>query len=132
MKGDLLRRQEATQATLDRFKSKAMVWGRTDCIAIGRWHLVQLGYVPPPLPRYRSLLGARRAAAKVGGIEALLDSLLERIPPASMLLGDLALMEGDGMDALTICVGAKVWGWHQDSDRPAAMTPLALKGAWRV
>ncbi|AHE57436.1 DUF6950 family protein [Sphingomonas sanxanigenens] len=130
---DLLRRQAATEATLARFRDKPLVFGRTDCVAIARWHLVQLGYLPPPLPKYRTAIGAARAASKVGGMEAMLDALLERITPAAALLGDLAMLEGDkGLPAIVICAGGKMMGWHEDSDRLVAMTPLAIKGAWRV
>lgn len=129
---EMLRRQEALNKTLTKYRDKAIDFKTVDCVRAARFHLLQMGHKPPPMPRYQSLIGARRAAAKVGGLEALLDSLLPRIAPAAMWLGDIALLEGDGGDAVAFCVGAKLAGWHQDAETMVNMTAPTVKGAWRV
>lgn len=130
---ELERRKEALEKTLAKYRDKPICWGKHDCIHLARFHMIQMGHMPPPLPQYRSLLGARKALEKAGGLIAVFDSLLPSIAPARMLPGDVAVMEGeDGIDAAVVCVGTKVAGWHGDHETIVNMTPLALKGAWRV
>lgn len=129
---DLLRRHAALDATLAKFRGKAIDWQAVDCVRMLRFHLVQLGYSPPPLPVYRNAKGARRALDRAGGMEKVLDALLERIPHASLLPGDVALLAGDGMDAVMLCAGHKLIGWHEDAGAMTAVTALEVKGAWRV
>ena len=63
---DLLRRHEATRATLEKYRGKGWSWeaGRT-CVHMARSHLVKMGHKPEALPRIRSLLAARRALAQL-------------------------------------------------------------------
>jgi len=130
---EMLRRQEALNKTLVKYRNRPLDFKTADCVRAARFHLVQMGHKPPPMPRYRSLIGAVRAAEKVGGLEALLDGLLPRIAPAAMWLGDIALLEGDGgLDAIVFNVGHKLAGWHQDAERMVNMTAPSVKGAWRV
>lgn len=130
---EMLRRQSALNKTLAKYRHKAIDFKTVDCVRAARFHLVQMGHKPPPMPRYSSLIGARRAAEKVGGLEALLDSLLPRIAPAAMWLGDIALLEGEGgLDAVVFNVGHKLAGWHQDADMMSNLTAQQVKGAWRV
>ena len=101
-------------------------------------HLKNMGRNPPTLPRVRSALGARRALKERGweSVEAMLDSMLERIAPAEMMLGDVAIVPGDGgLYAIFVCAGPlKVFGWREDAP---ALVLLdigldELTGAWRV
>lgn len=130
---ELLRRQQALERTLAKYRNRPIDFKTVDCVRAARFHLLQLGHKPPPMPRYQSLIGARRAADKVGGLEALLDSLLPRIAPAAMWLGDIALLEGEGaLDAVYFNLGGKLAGWHETAEHMVNVTALSVKGAWRV
>lgn len=133
---DLLRRQKATEATLAKYRDKPFSWKDSNtCLHMLRFHLRQMGHKPEPLPRIRSAIGARRALDERGwqDVGDLLDTLLPRIPHASMLLGDVAMFRsGDGFGAITISVGGKVLGWHDDAPGMTALEPVEIAGAWRV
>lgn len=138
---DLAQRVAATEKAVSRFRGKPFDWkNRRTCIHLARAQARALGHRPPPVPDMRSPTGARRALAATGhaSLEALLDSLFTRIPPASMWVGDLALMEGaDGLGGIVIAAGGKMMGYHADQldlglvnivpigDRP-------FVGAWRL
>lgn len=136
---DPVRRQEATQATLDRFKGKTFSWreGR-HCVRLAHAHLRQMGRRPPTLPRIRSLLAAKRALAERGwsGTGDMLDALLPQIPPAMMQLGDIATVEGEaGMDAVFICAGPRrLFGWREDEPGAVVLEVefSEIAGAWRA
>lgn len=133
-------RDAALQQTLGWIKGRRFAWWSADCIRLLRTHLVNNGHAPPPLPHYRSALGAKRALTKAGhaDLAALLDSLLVRIPPAAMLAGDVALIEaepeedGGGLGALVVSCGRKSIGWIGGSEEAVVMTVHAMKAAWRV
>jgi hypothetical protein len=133
----LILRQEALRATIARFQGKPFVWGTTDCWIMTRAHLRALGERPPATPRYRTALGAKKAL-KLRGFDSMadaIDSILPRISPAEMLPGDVAAVEGvEGLDALVICAGHKVFGWHEEADGPVFIVPKpgALTIAWRA
>ena len=130
---DLETRRVATEATLAKYRQRPLDYVRADCVRMVRYHLLQLGHRPPSMPRYRSPIGARRAYLQAGGLVAAFDAILPRIPHARMMLGDIAVLGGDeDMDAAVICVGHKVFGWHEDSDVPENLVPLQIKAAWRV
>lgn len=137
---DLVRRADATRATMVRYRTRAFAWDkRATCIHMARFHLRQMGHRPPTIPDIRSPLSARRALLATGhdSLAELLDSLLPRITPAAMLVGDLALFEGDpesgGLDSIGVCAGDKLLGWHADD--PSGIKPLIVSsfiGAWRA
>lgn len=131
---DLEQRRIATEATMAKYRDRTLDFKTADCIRMVRYHLLQRGHKPPPLPQYRSLIGARRALDKAGGMAAIFDGLLPRIAPARMLLGDICIVPGDGGDAAMICVGYKFWGWHQDHDGPVnnVIDLNNIGGAWRA
>lgn len=136
MSADLLRRDEALKKTLAKFKGAPFDWGKADCISMARSHLVAMGHKRvPKLPKYRDAAGAASALKETGfdTLEALLDSLLPRIAPASMLPGDLVLLEGEPpFDCVTICLGRKVLGFHQDAEGAEVLKVNQFKAAWRV
>lgn len=120
MKHDLKARTTATQATVDKFRNRAFDWHGTTCIHLLRFHLRQMGYRPPPIPRFQSPIGAKRALTAAGfdSVAALIDGLgLPRIAPAMMLVGDVAVVPGEGgWDAVWLCAGGKMIGWREDAD----------------
>lgn len=135
-KPDLLRRQQALEKTLTKYRRRAVDWKEVDCVRMLRSHLVAMGHRKvPKVPAYDSAAGAKRALKQAGfnSVEELLDSLLPRIPSASSLPGDVVLMEGEhGFDAVMLSVGQKVVGWHQDVTSMATIIPRQIKGAWRA
>ncbi|MFC3442794.1 DUF6950 family protein [Sphingobium rhizovicinum] len=135
---DLVRRAEATRLTLAKYRSRPFSWAdRATCIHLARHHLRNMGHKPPSIPDFRSALGAQKALLRQGhdDLHDLLDSLLPRIAPAQMLVGDLALIDGDGpFDSICVSAGGKLLGWHED-DASGIKPLLALTvplGAWRV
>lgn len=130
---ELERRRIATEATLAKYRGRTLDYVNADCVRMVRFHLLQMGHKPPALPRYQSIIGARRALLKAGGLVATFDAILPRIPHARMMLGDVAVLEGEGgMDAAVICLGHKVMGWHEESDKMVNLVPLEIKAAWRT
>lgn len=133
---DLLRRQKAVGKTLAKYRGKEFDWqAGCTCIHMLRFHMRQMGHKPEPLPRIRSAVGARRALDRRewSGVSDMLDSMLERIPPARMLLGDVAVFRSeDGFGAITISLGGKVMGWHDEAPMMTALEPIEIDGAWRV
>lgn len=133
---ELIRRKNAVEATLGRYRAKAFSWSSgCTCVHLARYHLRQMGHRPPTIPRVRSLLSAKRALKERGWQDtaAMLDSLLPRIPPAAMLLGDLAILEDDsGLGSIVVSTGGKCLGWHEDAPGMVVMEPHRISGAWRV
>ncbi|WP_112383358.1 DUF6950 family protein [Sphingomonas carotinifaciens] len=136
---DLEQRRLRTQAVVSRFQGRPFSWtGRRTCLHLARAQMRAMGHRPPKMPDLRSALSARSAllAAGFDDIEGLLDSLLPRIAPASMLIGDLALMDGDGpFDAIVIAVGGKVFGYAEGYDGLQVIQPVGpqpFRAAWRV
>jgi hypothetical protein len=141
MPSDLIRRRDATKATLAKFGKKGFDWSKGEtCIHMARFHLQRMGHKPERLPSIRSALTARRVLNERGWNDCgdVLDAQpgLYRIAPAQMLLGDLAMLpDADGFGAIYVCVDAqKAAGWREDYD---GMIILDLdfsqfSGAWRV
>lgn len=141
---DLNARAVATNATLARFRNRAFDWktGAT-CIHLARLQAKNMGYRVPAVPRFTSPRGALLALRKQGfdTLGALLDARFERIDPARMLIGDLAMLPGeegadDPLGAVMIFDGlTKLLGWH-DADpsrlRPIAHAQADISGAWRL
>ncbi len=72
-------------------------------------------------------------------LEAMMDALLTRIAPASMLPADIGLVEADPEDqevveTLVVSLGHKLWGWHPDQEELAIIEPNVgvIKVAWRA
>lgn len=133
---DLVRRNAALAKTLKKYRGKPFVWGESDCMTLFRSHMVAMGQKGlPKSPKYSNALGAKRALKSLGfdTVEALLDSLLPRISPAKALPGDVILVEGsEGLDCVTISVGFKAFGWHEDAEGAAILVHREVKGAWRA
>lgn len=126
-------RVERTNAVLERYRHRAFDWqAGTTCIHLFRSQAVAMGHTMPPLPLFRSALGARRALKARGAesVTGLIDAMLpgRRITPASMWVGDVGALPGeDGLDALLIWGGGKLLGWHGDD--PSRMVSIELSAA---
>lgn len=136
---ELLRRKRATEATRDRYLGRPFAWkaGHT-CVHLARYHLRQMGHKPPKLPQLRSALSARRALDAGGwdDVEAMLDSILPRIAPLEMRLGDLCTGPGEGgIAAIYVCIPPfKLLGWHEEAEGAVIIDfdRSVLTGAWRA
>jgi hypothetical protein len=151
-KPEMLRRQEALEKTLERFRDKPFKLGKDDCVQAARFHLRAMGHSPPATGHYATAIGARRALGaaikKKGGksykqprLDHLLDLLLPRIAPAAMLPGDLALLPEDEDGAVglggtvVISVGTKFFAWHPDAEGFSVLEPIVdrpFTAAWRA
>lgn len=136
---DPVRRKLATEKTRDAYIGRTFAWkaGHT-CVHMARFHLRAMGHKPPALPRIGSALGARRALERHGwaSVEDMLDSMLPRVAPLQMRLGDLASGPGlDGIGALFVCAPPfKLMGWHEDCAEAVVIdfNRDALTGCWRA
>lgn len=137
----LAERAQATETVVTRFRDKPFDWRTSGtCIHLFRAQAVAMGHQLPPVRRFRSALGAKRALADLGhaNVVALIDALLPgaRIAPAEMLVGDVGVLPGEqGFDAVVICAGAKVLGWHgADLSRlvPIEVCRGEFLAAWRL
>ncbi|MBX7459562.1 DUF6950 family protein [Qipengyuania huizhouensis] len=136
---ELERRRIATEKTLKRYQGKVFDWSKgITCVHLARFHLRNMGHKPETLPRFRSALGAKKALKEQGwaSVADMLDSMMPRIAPAQMMLGDLAIVPGEGgMDAIFVCAGPlKVFGWREDQPKMVILDIGLdeLTGAWRV
>lgn len=134
-------RVAATNKTMAKFRTRHFDWrSRATCIHMARTHLRNMGHRPPPIPDFRSPMAARKALEKSGfdSVTALFDSLLPRIAPAEMWVGDLAVLPGSaGLDSINIWDGiGKFLGWHEDDlsgiKPQLVLTADQITGAWRV
>lgn len=141
MRPELVRRQRAVEKTMKRFGAKPFKLGSSDCVKLARFHLVQMGHKLPSTGHYNTEREAVRQLKKQGAknIEKLLDKFLERIPPASMLPGDLAMPPSDPdapaakLGTILIMVsGRKFIGFHPDVEFLSVLDVKQIDAAWRA
>ena len=133
----LVKRRDLTTATLEKFRGKEFKWRECDCVKIARNHLIRAGHKLPRIPSYDTPKGALRALKSKGwsSLDEMLDEFLTRVPPASMLPGDIALMDGaDGelFDGLVISTGRQFFGFHQDAPGAVVVNARQIKAAWSI
>lgn len=138
MTPEMVRRQAATSATLDRYRGKVFDWSKgITCVHLARYHLRQMGHQPPSLPRIRSAFAAKQEMKARGwsGVADMLDGILPRIAPAQMLIGDLTVAKSEeGLGAIFICAGPhKLLGWREDAPALVVLdvTLDQVEAAWR-
>ena len=135
---ELERRRIATENTRQRFIGKEFSWARPHCIQLMRFQAAEMGHRLPPLPLFKTAIGAKRALKKRGcdSVEQLLDGMFPRIAPAAMLLGDLAATPGtEGLEGVFVNVGPrKLMGWREDAPQLVVLDVGydELIGAWRL
>lgn len=136
----MIRRQQAAQATIDRFIDRPLSYGKDDCVRMTAFCLRKLRVKVPLLQAgtYTSALGAARALKRLGhdNLSDAIDSLgLPRIAPAMALTGDIvALPNAAGDDvALTVAVGnGRVLAfWAGSGGVCTVIQPLQFAHAWR-
>lgn len=126
-KPELIRRHEAVDKVARKYRGRPCDFREADCVRMVRTLLVAMGHRGlPQLPRYSTAAGAARALKKAGfdNIEALFDSLLVRIPPATMRDGDIVVApSADGLGSAFIKVGHKIMGWREDAAECVMIVP---------
>lgn len=137
---NLAMRAAATNRTVAAFQNRPFDWDGASCIHLARLQAENMGHIVPPLPAFRSRQGALRGLLKTGHrtLESLLDSLFERIDPARMLVGDLAMLPGEDrrLRAVVVFDGhLSVAGWHEA--HPESLVWIKqmqadLVAAWRL
>lgn len=139
----LIERQAAAQKAIDQFLYTPFAWGQADCACLARLMLKAAGHRDPlaKLRPYRTLKGAFRALKNLGATsltEAVDQCGLERIPPASSLIGDIVVMpsdHGDHFPALGVNVGmGRVLAFMDagQGERGDFIDLKAAISAWRV
>jgi len=137
---DLERRRVATGKTLAHYQERSFDWRRqATCLHMFRFHGQAMGHHFPRIPPIRSELRALKELRARGheSVIDLVDTLLPRIAPAQMRLGDVAALPGDGspFNALLINVAPRKFaGWHPDKFTMAIMDIElgAVTAAWRL
>ncbi len=137
---DLAARVAATEKVVARFRNRPFDWkDRATCIHLARAQARAMGHKPPAIPDFRSARGGLTALRATGHetLEALLDSMFQRIAPAAMLVGDLAVApapEPFGC-AVGIWGGSALLGYHPDEPSGLANIKEAMMhitAAWRL
>lgn len=137
---EMIRRQQAAQATVDRFLDQPYQLGKNDCVRLAAFALRKMGRRPQlgKAGSYSSPLGAVRALKRAGfdTLAAALDALgLDRIAPAAALPCDILLVPGpapfDG--ALYVAVGnGRAIGFHDEVPGATILQPVQFIAAWQV
>ncbi|MCH7863261.1 MAG: hypothetical protein IH998_16750 [Proteobacteria bacterium] len=134
-----IRRTNAAQATLDHWKTRPMQLGTSDCVRMTASHLRRLGHKVklPASGSYRSVRSALKALNE-RGYSSLADALdamgLERIAPASAIVGDILMLPAeDKLGALVVALGnGRVVGYHEEAIGAAVLQPIEYVTAWRA
>lgn len=143
--GTLAWRAAQTQTVLDRFRDRPFSWNRDNCWKLTAAQARAMGHPFPPVPRFHSALGAKRALLKTGARDAaaFLDRHFVRLPGAAFaLIGDLVLLPGDAegesavLDAVCVADGqGNLFGWHAANPSGLSSIKFAVSGAigaWRL
>ena len=135
----LTRRVEITQATLDRYVGRELNYGAVDCVQIAAFHLRAMGLkvLLSKGGRYRTELGAAKALKRAGFAslaEALEDLGLDRVPAASVIVGDLLeIPTAASIGCLMIALGnGRALGFVDDHPVAAVLQPLQYVAGWRA
>lgn len=156
MAPDLIRRQVATEHTFKRYRRKDFDWKvMVTCVGLAWFHAKKMGHKPPKIPPYRSPLGALRVLKQLGCKDCgeLVDKIpgVERIAPAQMMMGDIAMVkagvpEGEEETAgaaalaeigtIVLCLGPhKIIGWRADTGTRLVVLDVGfdqIDAAWRL
>lgn len=153
MGNEMLRRQAATQATEVRYRGHLLdIKARNDCMHMALSHAKAMGVKVPRVPPLRGWKSSLRVMAQMG-FTTMADVMdhcgFERIPPAAMLMGDIAWRgvpddaeefsaDPARMGGLLVCVGPhKLMGWFANPETQGKMVVMdmsfdQLDAAWRL
>lgn len=136
----MIRRQQAAQATIDRFLGRPLVYGRDDCVRMSAFCLRRQGVKTSLLKAgtYRSEIGAARALKTLGfaSLSEAVDGLgLPRIAPAMCLPGDLMALPSPETDQIGLAVavgnGRVLAFWEGAGGICTVIQPVVFAHAWR-
>jgi hypothetical protein len=135
----LIRRQQAAQATIDKFQGKPLELGKNDCARMAIFCLKRLGVKVSllKLGRYKTEVGAARVLKDLGfaNLTEAVDALgLPRIAPAMCLPGDIMTLKAAGSHdvALVMAVGnGRVLGFWEAAGVCTVFQPTEYEAAWR-
>jgi hypothetical protein len=136
---ELVRRRDATQATVDAWKGKPFRLGYADCVRLTASHLRRMGKKVrlPAQGSYRTFRSAQKALKERGydDLPSALDGMgFERIAPAAALPGDIIAIPSDQpIGCLMVAVGnGRALGFLEDVEGAEILQPVEYVGAWRV
>ena len=142
--GTLAARAAATAKVLAKFRTRPFDWATANCWKLTAAQARAMGHRFPPVPRFRSALGAKRELLATGAATTaeFLDRHFPRLPsPAMALVGDLVLLP-DGPDGQVllgaVCIAdgqGNLFGWHDADASGMAAIKFAMAdavGAWRL
>ena len=136
---ELERRAIATKQTLAEFNGRPFDWSKSaTCAHLLRYHGRAMGRNMPTVPRFRTALSAKTALKSIGfdNMTQLLDSLFPRIPPLSMLVGDvMTAPSDDAFNGVLIRADQKNFiGWSEFADGCTLVEADLSQaiGAWRI
>lgn len=144
---DLALRGAVTETVIELFRERTFDWREPHCINLARAQGIAMGYDLPPVPRFETAQGARRALKKMGvnSVAELLDLWFERhSAPAFARIGDLLLLPGetelglrdDALAGVGIADGlGNIFGWHSsDPTKLSAVTAAQAHfvAAWKL
>lgn len=136
---ELVRRRDATQATVDAWKGRKFRLGQADCVRLVADHLRRMGRRVrlPAKGSYGTLIGAQKALKARGydDLPTALDSMgFVRVAPAAALPGDIiAIPSEHAIGCLMVAVGnGRALGFHEDVEGAEILQPVEYLGAWRV
>ncbi|MEM6907170.1 MAG: hypothetical protein AAF494_00705 [Pseudomonadota bacterium] len=137
---ELERRRIATAKTFARYAEQPFDWRKsTTCLHMARMQMRGMGHRPPKMPPLRSAVRARKELEARGhaNVIGLLDTMLPRIAPAQMRLGDLAAAPGseEWLDAILINVAPRKFaGWREDQHLMVVLDISLdqITAAWRL
>lgn len=140
-------RGAATESVVQRFREEAFSWEGPHCITLAHAQGTAMGHDLPPVPKFRTVQGARRALKRRGAASTaeLLDLWFERRPaPAFAQVGDLVVLPADEelpgvrdeLAAIGIADGqGNIFGWHgSDPTRLSTIKFAAaqVRAAWAL
>lgn len=139
---EMLKRQAATQACMDRFAFKAVVAGTRDCSKLAAHAVAKMGHSAKLLNglKHKTFPGALKAIRRAGfkDLMALVDGMgFVRIPPAAARPGDLIGLpcdEADGFGcSLSVALdNGRVLALNPASGLIEPMIPHMFVAAWRL
>ena len=139
--GTLAARAAATTRVVEKYRARPFCWRRANGWKLLAAQARAMGHRFPPVPRFRSALGAAAALEKAGfaTVSALLDAHFVRLPSAAFaLVGDLVVLPGEAGEAVCIADGmGNLFGWHGAEEAPEGLTAVKFAmgdavAAWRL
>lgn len=131
-------RAAATERTKLAFIARPFDWTRqATCVHLVRRQLLEMGHQVPPVPTFRTPIGAKRALTKRGWstVAEMVDAQLPRIHASEAIVGDILELASSDMlgGGLVVAVGnGRAMGYLEGSTALTILQPRAFGLAWRA